>query len=123
MNDNTVVNMHYSQDEIKEEVSKILTKTFLSKNIFFLPPSSILAIFFRYLPRTEIRFMDKSRQTCSQKQIETLGVDISNKLLPIYSNFTQQPLTREIITDIFAELAERKIQVIAPHCKTTSNTF
>ncbi len=58
--------------------------------------------------------MNKVNQVCSQEQLNALEVRITKKLLRIYNEFTQYPTPGDVTTDIFAELAKHRIQVIVP---------
>ncbi len=109
-----------SQEEARMKISKILSKKFISISPSSFPPSSILTTFFSFIPEIGIKFMDKVGEVYSSRQLKTVGVKISKKLLQIYDGFTHYPSPRDITTDIFAELAKYDIQVIIPRDRTTT---
>jgi len=113
-NTDDVVNLFPHQEQLRVDIGWMLSREFISRNMHFVPPASILTIFFRLLPRNGIKFMNESNQACSQEQINDLEIKITKKLLRMYTGFTQSPSPGDITTDIFGELKKSNIQIIAP---------
>ena len=109
-----VVNLFPSQDKLKLEIGRTLSREFLLRNMHPVHPASVLAIFFRFLPMNGIKFIGSDNQVCQHEQIRNLERCISMKLLRLYTTFTQTPSPGDITTDIFNELKKHNIRVMAP---------
>ena len=79
----------------------------------FALPSEILEIFFRKYPRKRgLHFINSNPgRIYSAKEIEGIEKKVTDKLLATYSGYTQTPRTRDVLTDVFAELKKLNISV------------
>jgi hypothetical protein len=76
-------------------------------------PSEVMERFFRNFPKENgLHFLNHERsQIYSLKEIEEVEKTVSDKLLHVYTKFTQPPSPRDVMTDVFAELDQLGIHV------------
>lgn len=123
MRKSNVVAIYCNQDIIMRKIGRTLSKRFEEEGVSSMSPLGILIIFFRFMPRKEIKFVDKSQQICSREQIIKIEKQVSDNLLPSYAGLAQHPLPMEIITNAFTELKKHDIKVIAPLNNLANDTF
>ena len=76
-------------------------------------PSYVLEIFFRRCPIEQgLHFIESNQgYIYSAEEVVEIERKVTDKLLVVYSGYTQAPSTRDVLTDTFGELKKLNVSV------------